>query len=77
MEKKNISLNENIKRWENINYFFHMNTLKEEKKCLFTLKKKTFLYMKKKNICLYENIIRREKEEKRIASWHEKHQQRK
>ena len=47
--------------------FFHMNTLKEEKKCLFTLKKK-FLYMKKKNICLYENIKRREKEEKRIAS---------
>ena len=30
-----------------------------------------------KNICLYENIKRREKGEKRIALLHEKHQQRK
>ena len=56
MKKKNISLNENIKRWENINYFFHMNTLKEEKKCLFTLKKKNIsLHEEKKHLFIWKH----------------------
>ena len=47
---------------------FSHEHIKRREKMPLHIKKKTFLYMKKKNICLYENIIRREKEEKRIAS---------
>ena len=42
-----------------------MNTLKEDKKMPLHIKKKNISLHEKKNIRLYENIKRREKEEKK------------